>query len=197
MHGRPRLLQRHKQARLEFSRKCQTWDDEWKNVMFSDKKKFHLDGPDGYKYFWADKAIPENMHSRRQHAVGSVMVWGAISSKEEMDLQAMDSRYNSNRYIEMLYNACLMEEGRRLYQEKFLFQKDYATIHIAKSSMEYFAAMRIEFLPWSDRGPNINSIENVWGWLSHEIYKEGNQYNTLDDLKAAILRAWKKLDEDY
>ena len=74
MQGRPRLSPQHKLARLEFARKHQTWDNEWKNVMFSDKKKFNLDGPDGYKYFWADKNMPESMYSRRQNAGGGVMV---------------------------------------------------------------------------------------------------------------------------
>ena len=63
--------------------------------------------------------------------------------------------------------------------------------------MEYFAAMGIEILPWPVRSPDLNPIESVGEWFSHEIYKERNQYNTVNDLKADILRAWKKLDDDY
>ena len=60
-----------------------------------------------------------------------------------MGLPVTDGRYNSNRYIEMFDNACLMKEGSRLCPEKFIFQEDGATIHTVKSSMEYFAAMGI------------------------------------------------------
>ena len=75
MQGAPRLSPKHKLARLEFARKHQTWENEWKCIMFTDeKKKFNLDGPDGYKYFWADKNISENMFSRRQNAGRGVMV---------------------------------------------------------------------------------------------------------------------------
>lgn len=197
MKGHPRLLPQHKVARLEFARKHQTWDDEWKTVVSSDEKKFNLDGPDGYKYFWADKNMPETIYSRRQNAGGSVMVWGAISAKGTMDLQIMNGRYNANRYIEMLDNACLFEEGHRLCPEKFIFQQDGATIHTAKSSMEYFDAMGIEVLPWPARSPDLNPIENVWGKLSNEIYKEGRQYDTVNDLKNAIMSAWGNLNEDY
>ena len=54
------------------------------------RKKFNLDGPDGYKYFWPDKNISESMYSQRQNARGSVMVWGAISAKGTMKIQVMN-----------------------------------------------------------------------------------------------------------
>ena len=72
---------------------------------------------------WADKNISETIYSRRQNAGGSVMVWSAISAKGTMDLQIMNGRYNANRYIEMLDNACLFEEGHWLCPEKFISSK--------------------------------------------------------------------------
>ena len=40
-------------------------------------------------------------------------------------------------------------------------------------------------------------IENIWRKLSSEIYKEGRQYDTVNDLKNAIMSAWGNLNEDY
>jgi len=31
-----------------------TWNKEWKTVVFSDEKKFNLDGPDSYNYYFYD-----------------------------------------------------------------------------------------------------------------------------------------------
>lgn len=50
----PNLTKRHKDARVQWARKHMNWTDEWLSVLFSDEKKFNLDGPDGWAYYWHD-----------------------------------------------------------------------------------------------------------------------------------------------
>jgi len=52
MQGKPRLTALHKKKRLQFTKDHMHWIQEWQNVIFSDKKKFNLDGPDCYSYHW-------------------------------------------------------------------------------------------------------------------------------------------------
>ena len=48
---KPRLKSHHKEARLALARKTVQWNQEWKEVFFTDE---NLHGPDGWSYYWHD-----------------------------------------------------------------------------------------------------------------------------------------------
>ncbi|KIH43245.1 hypothetical protein ANCDUO_26754 [Ancylostoma duodenale] len=80
-----------KVSRLEFVQTNLARD--WTKVVFLDEKKFNLDGPDGYKYYWRDPRKDTVVFSRRNFGGGNVMVWGAFcndSSLEHLEHQASD-----------------------------------------------------------------------------------------------------------
>ena len=197
MKGQPRLSNDHKQRRLQFAKEHQTWDKEWTTVIFSDEKKWNLDGPDGYKHYWSSKDMSEITYSRRQNAGGGIMVWGGICANGKLPLIIIDGKFNALRYIEMLDDAGLSEEGIKLCGEDFVFQQDNAPIHTARATMDYFHAMGIKVLTWPARSPDINPIENAWGWLSHEVYKDGKQYDSVEELKKAVLKCWDNIPMEY
>ena len=100
--------------------------------------------------------------SKRQNAGGGIMVWGAISTNGKLPLVIMNRKFNAARYVQILDEACLFEEGSRLCGQDFVFQQDNAPIHTARATTEYFHAMGINVLPWPARSSDVNPIENAW-----------------------------------
>lgn len=66
---RPPLKPQHIMDRFDFAWNHKSWQAEWKNVVFSDEKRFNLDGPDGYTHYWHDLRKNEEMFSRRQKGI--------------------------------------------------------------------------------------------------------------------------------
>uniref|UniRef100_A0A3B4XWE3 Tc1-like transposase DDE domain-containing protein n=1 Tax=Seriola lalandi dorsalis TaxID=1841481 RepID=A0A3B4XWE3_SERLL len=117
-------------------------------VLFSDEKKFNLDGPDG----------------------GAIMIWGAFSLNGTMELQVVQGRQTAAGYVEMLQRATFMTEGPRLCGNDWVFQQDNATIHSARLTKNFFQENNITLLDHPVCSPDLNPIENIWGWMAREVY---------------------------
>lgn len=88
--SKPPLTRYHKEARLAFARTHMCWNEEWKNVIFSDEKKFNLDGPDGFKYYWHDLSKSHDIALSRNFGGGSVMIWAAFRYSADTNMLDID-----------------------------------------------------------------------------------------------------------
>ncbi|KAG3246391.1 hypothetical protein PI124_g8888 [Phytophthora idaei] len=178
-HNRtPMLKTSHKVARRKWGRSMIKLRTDWGRVIFSDDKKFNLDGPDGLQYYWHDLRCEKETYFSRQNGRGSVMAWG---------------RQNSFDYQETPANY-LVPFGEAFHDGNYVFHHDNASIHASKSTKDFLESSEIEVLQWPALSPDLNPIENVWGYLTRDVYSDGKQYMALEDLKDAILDAWEKLD---
>lgn len=170
-----------------------TWDDQWLQVVFSDEKKWNLDGPDGWKCYWHDLRKEKEVFSKRQFGGASIMTWGCFSFNGVGSLAFISGKMNSVAYKEVLEDH-LLPNAVDLAGEKWVFQQDNAPIHNSKLMKTWFKCKNIQVLDWPSRSPDLNPIENLWGDLARRVYSHGRQYSSPIELRSAIENEWYKTD---
>ena len=116
---RPWLTMKHKEKRLEYARQYQTMSAKvWRKVVFSDEKKFNLDGPNVLQKYWHVKKIPEKNYSTRYGGGGSFMILGILSSSGKLKVQFVSGRQKTSDYVKMLNDLSPAREGRFLCGEE-------------------------------------------------------------------------------
>lgn len=193
MKSKPKLTDRHKIDRVEWASLQIRIGRIWTDVVFSDEKKFNLDGPDRLTHYWHDLRKVETIRSRRVHGGGSVMVWGCFGWGSGVRLTFVSSKMNTNDYTEMLAVE-MVPFGNDLGGPNWVFQQDNAPIHKAAVTRGWFANQGIQVLPWPSLSPDMNPMENVWGMLVRLIYAEGKQYESVEQLKSGISAAVNQID---
>lgn len=193
LQGKPRLTAVHREKRLDFAKKYMSWTSEWQKVIFSDEKKFNLDGPDCYSCYWHDLRKHDVVRSKRNFGGGSVMVWGAFSQHGKLPICFITTRMNSQMYIDLLEDV-LITHLDSCAEEDTIFQQDNASIHVSRSTKDWFASKNICLLDWPACSPDCNPIENLWGILAGKVYANGRQFANVNDLKAAIRASWSEID---
>jgi transposase len=192
----PTLTQLHKQNRLTWARGKVTWDaTKWNLCVFSDEKKFNLDGPDGFQFYWHDLRFEKELFSKRQSGGGSVMVWGAFCAQGKSELVFLEGKQDSQAYIWTLSEHLLPFIDLK-YGRDCIFQQDNASIHSSRATKDFFVEENVEVMDWPAKSPDLNPIENMWGMLARAVYAQGRQFQTRNDLIVTIKRSWDKIGQD-
>lgn len=162
-------------------------------VIFSDEKKFNLDGPDGERSYWRDLRKEPQFFKTRNFGGGSVMVWGAFNAMGRLQIRFTSSKMKSADYIEVL-KASLLPFCRQFRRIKFVYQQDNAAIHTSRETKHWFEQERISVLDWPAISPDLNPMENLWAIMVHRIYANNRQFATVNELKDAIQEVWASIE---
>nr|CAD2203391.1 unnamed protein product [Meloidogyne enterolobii] len=194
MTSAPALKATHIQARSNFADKHQTWTHEWDKIIWSDEKKFSLDGPDGLSSYWHDLRKEPRFFSKRNFGGGSVMIWGSFSAFGKSSIAFIGTRLDSIGYQKVLQEH-LIPFMNKYPSANQIFMQDNAAIHASRSTANWLASKNIRVLEWPARSPDLNPIENLWCIIVRDIYADNRQYETVSELKIAIESAWNRINE--
>lgn len=176
--GKPELKKHHKDARLEFAMSHLSWANQWKKIIFSDEKKFTLDGPDGYRRYWHDNRKKQEISLHRNFQGGNIMVWAGFCYTDRTPICFITNKMNGAGYIKLL-DEVLLNFLDEIDDDNLIFQQDNAPVHRARVVSNWFDEKNIEAMQWPALSPDLNPIENLWGIISNRIYSNGRQYTSL------------------
>ena len=182
---KPPLSKTHIKARLEFAEESVRVGRDWSKIIWSDEKKFNLDGPDGIRYYWHDLRNEQHYLSRRAFGGGTLMVWGAFFGEKLLDLIVCEHTLDSKKYIDVLNKSLLPSMSRELK-----FMHDGASFHRSKLTTGWLKKKKIETIKWPANSPDLNPLENIWGSLTRAVYASGRQFKNKNELKEEIMKQW-------
>lgn len=103
MRQAPAMTLEHKARRSEWANTHISWTQfQWDNVIWSEEKRFRLNGPDDQAYFWANKQCRERIFTKGYTGSGDVIVWGPFSSEGVSQLWFIEPKMISQLYCEVL-----------------------------------------------------------------------------------------------
>ena len=203
LHSVPTLRQKRPRQRVALSREHQAqrhrWaidnlsgQTDWSKCLFADEKQWYLDGPVWRPKVWCDIRGPPPTNVRSGRGNKCVSVWGAFSVDCVPGLQRLPKALDSDTYCETLKKMFLaLPDSRRL-----VLCHDKHSAHTSKQTTTWLKRRRVPCLLLPAKAADLNPIENLWGWLSREVYEGNRRYKTEDELYAAICLAWQRVQSD-
>ena len=187
----PPLTKNHKESRKIWAEQYMKCD--FSTVIFTDECRATLDGPDCWSRGWLGDGQDEKVRLRRQQGGGGVMFWAAIVNDELIGPFRVEDgvKINSVNYCEFLNDHFLpwFKKQPKKKKQSLIFMQDNAPSHVSQYSRTWledkgFVGERI--MQWPANSPDLNPIENLWAIIKREVYKNGKQYQTNDDLWRSI-----------
>lgn len=184
----------HKRARLAAARKWIAENHQWDITVFTDEKRFSMDGPDSWSSY-TDEGRPVQLN-KRQNNGGGIMVWGALLPPNFLYLLRIDGKFNSAAFCAEILNQAVPFIDDMFGVGNWILQQDNCSIHASAETRAHLSRLQVRTFEWPARSPDLNIIENVWSMMVEIVYKEKAQYKTKDELWQAIEEAVIKINTE-
>jgi hypothetical protein len=196
---RPKLTQNDKLRRVEVAAVNSRYDIEiWRKCIFIDEISFET-GPKSQnriRRFPGTRYDADNIQEVQTSGWRSVMCCACFSYAGVGPILRSQGNFTSEQYINYLETQVMPYAEQNFPDLDFYILHDNSRIHTSFQTMAYlvlrFGVDRV--ISHAPKSPDCNPIENLFGILSKEIYKNNLIYDNENELFAAIQNFWNRID---
>ena len=165
---KPSHFPHHLVARLSFAKFVKKWSlSKWERVIFSDESSFRNHRSCARKV-WRMRGVEGSVKASMFAATKEIRinVWGAISVDGIFSLKKVANKFDGLMYLHVLEEVMPQLSQKR---PTFIWMQDNASIHERGEVLDYFEHNEIPRLMWPARSPDLNPIENLWGYITRKL----------------------------
>lgn len=192
---KPSITLQTKQTRLLFALNYVYREEFWQNVVFSDEKIFQSRNNGHIRVYRPRNSRFDEayVHSIQSSGRFSVNVWAWISFRGMGVCWKIDGSFRKESYENILENVMLPSVTHLYPENNFIFQHDNCPVHTANNITQWFRNNNVETLPWPAYSPDLNPIENVWGYIVKKIYQKHFHPQNANELWEFIENGWEDM----
>ncbi|KHJ89268.1 hypothetical protein OESDEN_10910 [Oesophagostomum dentatum] len=112
------------------------------------------------------------------------------NSMHAMAFKILGGKTESTKKYPPVTCPFLEEQG----EQECRFQQDDARIHVSRSAAAFLNEHNTPVLDWPPCSTNLNPIENLWGILARKVFANNKQYQTINELRLAVVQAWDPIE---
>ena len=183
------LTDENKKKRLEFAKRHIELGTDFRNVLFTDEAYIALETNTSFVWMIPGDRRKIVSHEAQAHPK-KVMIWGGVSYNHKPELIVVRETMTSALYVTQVFaSTTLIDDMNRVYDGDWSLLQDRATPHTAKLTVDFFEG-KVTVLDFPPYSPDLNIIENIWGWMKVKIAERNIQ--DIDVLLDIIQQLWNE-----